>query len=332
VSKRGGIWILGEIDAQRNVSRPALDLFSRGRTLAADATRSLSAVFIGSGITTAIQQSLSLLPEKTYIFENPAYAEYEPDLYLQALEDICQRYQPEIFLAAHTAHGQDLLSRLAARLGAGIVTDCIDLKIDPVSGSLLMTKPVYGGNAVAVFTSNSSLQLATVRSKATAPAPAKRPELFVIDSAPTPIAQRVKRLEIRKDKVEGVRLEDADIIVSGGRGIGGADGFEPLRLLADLLGGAVGASRPPCDLGWVPSPAQIGLTGKAVAPKAYFAIAISGAMQHVTGMFESQYVIAINKDKDANIFKTADYGVVGDYREVLPSLIKKLRVMANEPA
>jgi electron transfer flavoprotein alpha subunit len=334
VSEQGGIWILGEIDAQQNIARPALDLFSRGRTLAADAEKSLSAFFIGSDITAAIQKFLTLLPERTYVFENAAYAEYEPEMYLQALEGICRQYQPEIFLAAHTAYGQDLLSRLAARLGAGIATDCIDLEIDPATGGLFMTKPIYGGNAVAVFTLDSSPQLGTVRAKTAAPVstPAKEPELIVLDSTPAPVSHPVKRLEIRKEEIAGLRLEDAQIIVSGGRGVGGPDGFETLRSFADLLGGAVGASRPPCDLGWAPSPLQVGLTGKNVAPKAYFAIAISGAMQHITGMFESQYIIAINKDKGANIFKTADYGVVGDYREVLPSLINKLKEFGNESA
>ncbi|RJP15962.1 MAG: electron transfer flavoprotein subunit alpha/FixB family protein [Candidatus Abyssobacteria bacterium SURF_5] len=331
MSEKGGIWLLGEFDARRRISGPTLHLFSRGESLAAASSHIMSAIFIGSEIAAQIRSCERRLPQRTYICEDSTYAEYEPELYTQALVNVCEEYQPDVFLAAHTTCGQELLSRLAARLGEQIVTDCIELDFDPNTGSLLMTKPIYGGNAIAVFASNTSPRLATVRARTSLleASPAEETELIFLDSPLPPDAPKVKRIGFRQERDERARLEDAEIIVSGGRGIGGGQGFQLLHELAEVVGGAVGASRPPCDMRWVSSGSQVGLTGRSVAPRAYFAVAISGMMQHITGMFESQHVIAINKDKDANIFKMADYGVVGDYKEVLPALAKKLKTIRN---
>jgi electron transfer flavoprotein alpha subunit len=332
VSEAGEIWILGEIGEDNKISRSTLGLLTLGRKLADVARGTLCSIFLGEDVTPAAERALSLGSDKVFVFQDDSYASYAPELFVHTIESVCRKHHPDIFLAGHTAMGQDLLPRLAARLDAHIVTDCIDLRIDEATGKLLMTKPVYGGNAVAIFSSDASPQLATVRTRIAIPPqfPARKGELIPCEPIPVNLPNRIKRIFRAEDQADGLRLEDADIIVSGGRGIGNAEGFAQLRELAKSLHGVVGASRPPCDVGWVSPHLQIGLTGKTVAPKAYFAVAISGMMQHITGMFESQRVIAINKDKDANIFRMADYGVVGDYREVVPALTGKLKELANE--
>jgi electron transfer flavoprotein alpha subunit len=225
--------------------------------------------------------------------------------------------------------GRDLAPRLAFRLDASLTTDCLDLGIDPETKLLVQTRPVYGGNAQATFTSDVTPQMATIRTKAMSPL--ERDDSRKGDVIATKIdidtsKVRTKILETVKEEAVGIKLEDAPVIISGGRGIGGADPFQTtLKELADLLHGAVGASRPPADNGWVPEALHIGLTGKIVAPDIYVAIAISGASQHTAGCTGSKHIIAINKDPEANIFREAELGVVGKYEEVVPALTNKLK-------
>ncbi|PIP47799.1 MAG: electron transfer flavoprotein subunit alpha, partial [Chloroflexi bacterium CG23_combo_of_CG06-09_8_20_14_all_45_10] len=228
-----------------------------------------------------------------------------------------------------TSTGRDLAPRLAFRLGTGLSTDCIDLSIDPETKLLRQTKPVYGGNAQAIFTCDTMPQVVTIRAKAMSPM--ERDDSRKGEIIPTKVeidmAQvRTKVTEKVKEEVTGVKLEDAPVIVSGGRGIGCPEPFKTtLKELADVLHGAVGASRPPADNGWVPEALHVGLTGKIVAPDIYIAIAISGASQHIAGCSGSKNIIAINKDPEANIFREAKFGVVGRYEEVIPAFTKKLR-------
>jgi len=206
--------------------------------------------------------------------------------------------------------------------------DCTELAIDPSSKLLLQTKPVYGGNAQAVFTCESYPQIATVRTKAMSPLEpnaSKQGEVITVEAGLDPSAIRTKVLEKVPEGVEGIKLEDAPVIVAGGRGIGGADGFKELEDLAKALKGAVGASRPPCDNGWVAAGLQIGLTGKIVAPDLYIAVALSGSSQHMTGISGSKHIVAINKDAEANIFRIAQYGIVGDWKKVFPAFASKLK-------
>ena len=225
--------------------------------------------------------------------------------------------------------GRDLAPRLAFRLGTSLTTDCLSLSIDAETKLLTQTRPVYGGNAQAVFTSESMPQVATVRNKAISPL--ERDDSRKGEVIPTKIdidtsKVRTKILETVKEEAVGIKLEEAPVIVCGGRGLGGPEPFQTvLKELADLLYGAVGASRPPADNGWVPEALHIGLTGKIVAPDIYIAIAISGASQHTAGCSGSKHIIAINKDPEANIFREAEFGVVGKYEEVVPAFTNKLK-------
>ncbi len=206
--------------------------------------------------------------------------------------------------------------------------DCIELSIDPATKLLQQTRPVYGGNARATFTSELLPQMVTVRQKAMSPLEpneARKGEIAPIKVELDPAKIRTKVLETIKEEVAGVKLEDAQIIVAGGRGIGGPDGFKQLEELAKALKAAVGASRPPSDNKWVPESWQIGLTGKIVTPEVYIAVAISGASQHLAGCSGSKNIIAINKDPEANIFKEARFGVVGDWKQVLPTFTQKVK-------
>jgi electron transfer flavoprotein alpha subunit len=210
---------------------------------------------------------------------------------------------------------------------------CLELAIDPGSKLLLQTKPVYGGNAQAIFVCQTYPQIATVRAKAMTPLErdqSRQGEVITIKAGLDPSVIRTKVVEKVPEKVEGIKLEDAQVIVSGGRGIGSAEGFKQLEELSRLLKGAVGATRPPCDNGWAPAGAQVGLTGKIVTPELYIAVALSGSSQHMSGCSGSKTIVAINKDPEANIFREARFGVVGDWKKVLPAFTNKLKELLSK--
>jgi electron transfer flavoprotein alpha subunit len=211
--------------------------------------------------------------------------------------------------------------------------DCLALRIDPATRLMVSTRPVFGGNAQATVVSKTARpQMATIRAKTVPPAErndSRQGQTIPVEAKIDPSALKVKVIDRVKEEVEGIRLEDAEVVVSGGRGIGGTENFEMLRELARVLGGAVGATRPACDEGWVPARLQVGQSGKVVSPKLYIAVALSGAMAHIAGCSGSQVIVAINKDRDANIFSVARFGIVGDYREVLPALTAKLRELRS---
>ena len=211
--------------------------------------------------------------------------------------------------------------------------DCIELSIDPESKLLLQSRPVYGGAARAIFVSEAKPQMATVRAKAMNPSPrddSRRGEITAVDAGLDASMLRTRVVDRVKEEVTGIKLEDAEVIVSGGRGLGGPEGFKDLEELARILGGAVGASRPPCDSGWVPAHYQVGLTGKIVTPELYIAVGISGASQHMAGCSGAKTIIAINKNPEANIFNEATYGVVGDLKQVLPAFIAKVKELVGK--
>ncbi|MCK4697728.1 MAG: electron transfer flavoprotein subunit alpha/FixB family protein, partial [Dehalococcoidia bacterium] len=236
---------------------------------------------------------------------------------------------PRIILMGQTSMGRDFAPRLSFRLGTSLTTDCLDLSVNPETKLLVQTRPVYGGNAQAIFTSDVMPQMATVRTKAMSPLErddSRKGEVIATKIDIDTSKVRTKILETVKEEAVGIKLDDAPVIVSGGRGMGGPEPFQTtLKELADLLHGAVGASRPPADNGWVPEALHIGLTGKIVAPDIYIAIAISGASQHTAGCTGSKHIIAINKDPEANIFRDAELGVVGKYEDVVPALTNKLK-------
>jgi len=323
-----GILVFGEL-ADGKLASITTELLGCGRKLADDLKEDLSCVLVRDAVGEASKEAIAFGADKVYAVEHPALKEYQADAYMQVAEQVVKDISPRAILTGQTSMGRDSAPRLAFRLGTSLATDCLDLSIDPGTKLLVQTRPVYGGNAQAVFTSELMPQVVTVRSKAMSPL--ERDDSRKGEVIPTKIdvdtsKVRTKILETVKEEAVGLKLEDAPVIVCGGRGLGAPEPFQTtLKELADLLHGAVGASRPPADNGWVPEALHIGLTGKIVAPDIYFAIAVSGASQHVAGCSGSKHIIAINKDPEANIFREAEFGVVGKFEEVVPALTGKLK-------
>jgi electron transfer flavoprotein alpha subunit len=309
------------------------ELLGCGRKLADDLGQELSAVLVGSGISSLAKEAIFFGADKAYVVDDPLLQDYQTDAYVLVMEKIVNQVMPQILILGQTSIGRDLAPRLAFRLNTAASLGCLELAIDPQSKLLLQTKPVYGGNAQAVFVCSSFPQIATVRAKAMAPLErneSRKGEVITVAAGLDPSAIRTKVVEKVPEKVEGIRLEDAKVVVSGGRGIGGAEGFKQLEELAGMLKGAVGATRPPCDNGWMPAGAQIGLTGKIITPDLYIAVALSGSSQHMSGCSGSKTIVAINKDPEANIFREARFGVVGDWKKVLPAFTNKLKELLAE--
>ena len=306
----------------------ATEILGCGRRLANDLGQELSAVLVGTGVSGVAQEAIAFGADKVYVVDDPLLKDYQTDSYVAVMEKVVKQAMPQILVLGQTSIGRDLAPRLAFRLGTAASLDCLELSIDPASKRLLQTKPVYGGNAQAVFTFSTEPQIVTIRSKAMSPLErdgSRKGEAITIAAGLETPAIRTKVLQKVKEEVEGVKLEDAAVIVSGGRGIGGADGFKQLAELAKMLKGAVGASRPPCDNGWVPTTIQVGLTGKIVTPELYIAIALSGSSQHMSGCSGSKSIIAINKDPEANIVKLSRYAAIGDWKKVLPAFTNKVK-------
>jgi len=323
-----GILVCGEL-TDGKLASITTELLGCGRKLADDLKEDLFCLLASGAVNGASKEAIAFGADKVYAVEHPALKEYQADSYMQVVEKLIKEISPRAILIGQTSMGRDLAPRLAFRLGTSVTTDCLDLSVDPGTKLLTQTRPVYGGNAQAVFTSEIMPQMVTIRTKAMSPL--ERDDSRKGEVLPTKIdidtaKVRTKILETVKEEAAGIKLEDAPVIVCGGRGVGGPEPFQTtLKALADLLHGAVGASRPPADNGWVPEALHIGLTGKIVAPDIYIAIAVSGASQHTAGCSGSKHIIAINKDPEANIFREAEFGVVGKYEEVVPALTNKLK-------
>jgi electron transfer flavoprotein alpha subunit len=323
-----GILVCGEL-ADGKLASITTELLGCGRKLADDLKEDLFCLLASGAVNGASKEAIAFGADKVYAVEHPALKEYQADSYMQVAEKLFKEISPRAILIGQTSMGRDLAPRLAFRLGTSVTTDCLDLSVDPGTKLLTQTRPVYGGNAQAVFTSEIMPQMVTIRTKAMSPL--ERDDSRKGEILPTKIdidtaKVRTKILETVKEEAAGIKLEDAPVIVCGGRGVGGPEPFQTtLKVLADLLHGAVGASRPPADNGWVPEALHIGLTGKIVAPDIYIAIAVSGASQHTAGCSGSKHIIAINKDPEANIFREAEFGVVGKYEEVVPAFTNKLK-------
>jgi len=322
-----GIMVYGEV-TEGKLSSITSELLGGGRHLANELKEDLICVLLGDKLDDAAKKAVAFGADKVYTIEDPLLKDYQTDSYVSVMEKAVKEISPRALLFGQTAVGRDLSPRLAFRLCTALAMDCIELGIDPATKLLQETRSVYGGNARATFCSDLMPQIVTVRQKAMTPLPpddAKKGEIAAIKADLDPTKIRTKVLDTVKEEVAGVKLEDASIIVAGGRGIGGPDGFKQLEELAKALKGAVGASRPPSDNKWVPESWQIGLTGKIVSPEVYIAVAISGASQHLAGCSGAKNIIAINKDPEANIFKEARFGVVGDWKQVLPTFTQKVK-------
>jgi len=304
-----------------------------GRRLADELGQELCTVLVGSDVESLAQEAIAFGVDKVYVVDAPLLKEYQTDAYVSVMEKVVRQVMPQILILGQTSVGRDLAPMLAFRLDTLATLDCVALSIDPDTKLLLQTKPVYGGNAQATYTCDSYPQIATVRDKVMSSpesSDSKQGEVITLDAGLDPSAIRARFLKRIKDDEEGVRLEDAQVIVSGGRGIGNAEGFNQLQELAAMLKGAVGASRPPCDNRWLAPSRQVGITGKIVSPDLYIAIALSGSIQHLSGCGQSKSIIAINNDPEASIFKYADFGVVGDWKKVLSAFTEKLKEILPE--
>ena len=327
-----GVMIFIEL-VDGKLSAIAKELLGAGRKLANELKEELSAVAAGSGVANAAAEAIAFGADKVYVVDAALLKDYRTDAYVTVVEKVVKQANPRILLLGQTTIGRDLAPRAAARLATAAVLDCIALDIDAATKQLLMTKPVYGGNARAIYSMETLPQIATVRAKAMAalePDAARKGQVVAVDAGLDPAAIKTIVLQKVVHEAEGIKLEDAAVVVAGGRGIGGPEGFKQLEALAKVLKGAVGATRPPCDAGWVPDTIQIGLTGKIVSPYVYIAVAISGASQHMAGCSGSKNIIAINRDADAQIFKEARFGVVGDWKKIIPAFEAKVKELQSK--
>jgi len=307
----------------------ALELLGAGQKLAGTLHQELAAALIGSEVETLCPILFAHGADKVYLMEGEELQLYHTEPYADAMSGVINRYKPSIVLFGATTTGRDLAPRIAARLRTGLTADCTGLEIEDETGLLLQIRPAFGGNIMATIKcANHRPQMATVRPKVMKkPVPdfSRRGERIRIDGKVDPKSIRTRILQIIEAADQMVNLEEAEIVVSGGRGLEKAENFHLLEELARALGGAVGASRAAVDAGWKPHPFQVGQTGKTVCPKLYVACGISGAIQHLVGMQTSDIVVAINKDPEAPILKVADFGIVGDLFQVVPALTHVVR-------
>ncbi len=326
-----GSWVFAE-QRQGVIQNVGYELLSEARKLASDLSCEVSAVLAGDQeIEGKIDPLFSHGADKVYLVTHPELKAYRAAPYTRALTELVNKYKPEIFLIGATTIGRDLAARMAIRINCGLTADCTGLSIDPEKKILQQTRPAFGGNIMATIISpNHRPQMATVRPKVFRKLKIQNAKLKNEDIIKFyPVLKEedliVKILEIVRDESVKVNLQEAEIIVSGGRGIQDPKNFAIVEELAQALGGAVGASRATVDAGWISAHHQVGQTGKTVAPKLYIACGIAGKIQHLVGMQGSDTIVAINKDPDAPIFKVATYGIVGDCLEVVPALTKKIK-------
>jgi len=328
MAENKGILVFAEI-AEGEFPSITTELLGCGRKLADELKEDLSCLLASDAVGDLAKEAIAFGADKVYTVEDSTLKRYEADCYMQVADQVIGQVSPRVILLGNTPMGADLAPRLAFRLQVGLSTDCLELSIDPGTKQLTQTSSVYGGNAQAIFTSEALPQIATIRVKAMSPIErdeSRKGEVIPVKVTVDTSKVKTKVVKTIKEEVTGVKLEDAAAIVCGGRGCGGPEPYNStLKELATVLKGAVGASRPPCDNGWVPEAMHIGLTGKIVAPDIYFAIAVSGASQHMSGCSSSKTIIAINKDPEANIFKQAHFGVVGKFEDVVPALTTKLK-------
>jgi len=321
-----GIWIFAE-QRDGKIASVSYELLGAGRKLADELNVELSAVLFGSSENEA-KELIRWGADKVYFCNDPIFEKFNDEPYAQLLCNLINSHKPEIVLAGATPIGRSFIPRVAAKVVAGLTADCTSLSIDKDTRNLLQVRPAFGGNIMAtILCPHHRPQMATVR-----PRVMKRGEYRedkkgeIIHVKADTISSRTKVINTIKEVSDiAVNLQEVEVIVSGGRGLGNIKGFELLKELAELLGGAIGASRAVVDEGWIPYSHQVGQTGKTVCPKIYIACGISGAVQHLVGMQSSDIIIAINKNPDAPIFNVATYGIVGDLYEIIPLLIKKIK-------
>ena len=328
-AKTKDLWVFVETNEDGTAKNVGIELLTPGHDMAVKQGGALVAVVIGSGVDAAVQAASEHGADKVIVVDGPEYATYTTDAYAIALCTLVEKYGPTSMLIGATNNGRDLGPRVSCRLKTGLTADCTGLDVDAESSNVAWTRPAFGGNLMAtILCPDHRPQIGTVRPGVFKKGEAgeAKAEIIKEDIHVDAADIRTQILELIKEEGgETVDLEGAEIIVSGGRGVGGPEGYAPIKELADLLGGVVGASRAAVDAGWIAHAHQVGQTGKTVGPKLYIACGISGAIQHVAGMSGADCIVAINKDPDAPIFDIADYGVVGNLFEVLPVMIDEIK-------
>ncbi len=323
-----GVWVFAE-QREGELQSVGLELLGEGRRLADILGEELDAVLFGRDMEKAAQELIAYGADKVYLISDEKLHYYQCGIYTRVLTDLIKEEKPEIVLFGATTLGRSLAPRVAARLGTGLTADCTELEIDKEKGLLRQTCPALGGNIMAtILCPHHRPQMATVRPKVMkklSPDSSRKGEIIKLPARINNRDIMTKIIRIIREEAKVVDLQEAEIIVSGGRGLGKAENFKLLEGFAEVLGGAVGASRATVDAGWIPSCHQVGQTGKIVQPKLYFACGISGTIQHQVGMRSSGTIIAINKDPHALIFNIATYGIVGDLFQVIPLLTRKFK-------
>ncbi len=327
------IWVYAD-HRRGKLAGVTLELLGEGRKLADHLGERLCTVLLGHGMEGTARELVAHGADVVYLADSPELEHFRDDPYVDVMAGLVVELRPAIVLFGATSTGRSLAPRLAARLRTGLTADCTELAIDPGTKLLMQTRPAFGGNIMAtILCRDARPQMATVRPRVMKKAvrdDSRWGEIIPIPVNGKALHQRTRVLEFIEDLAETVNLEDAEIIVSGGRGLGDPKNFALVRELAGLLGGAVGASRAVVDAGWVPYSHQVGQTGKTVSPKVYIACGISGAVQHLAGMQSSDVIVAINNNPQARIFDVATYGIVGDVLEVLPALIAEIKRLRGE--
>lgn len=326
------LWVFLETE-EGKAKNVGYELLTPGRRLADETGEKLVAVVIGKDTEEVVKNAVAYGADQVLVVEGYEYFNYNTDTFSYALEQLITKYKPSIVLIGATNNGRDIGPRVACRLRTGLTADCTGLDIDEETGNMAWTRPAFGGNLMArILCPDTRPQMGTVRPgvfKKGEKDETRTAEVIYEDIHLEADKVKTKLLERVKEVAEAVNLEEAEIIVSGGRGLGEAKNFSYIRELAEVLGGAVGSSRAAVDAGWIPHAHQVGQTGKTVAPKIYIACGISGAIQHLAGMSGSDTIIAINKDPEAPIFDVADYGIVGNLFDVIPALIEEIKALKN---
>ncbi len=311
------------------LKKVTLEMIGKGEEIAQALGGTVNAVLMGSGVSPLAHAVSHYGVQKLYLADDPALENYTPEGYTKVLTDLIKETDPAVVLLAASTRGKDLAPRVAARLAVGLASDCTDIEVR--DSHLLITRPIYAGKAMAKVVEEARPQMATVRPNTfPAPQPDTSSTAEVVNISVDTGDVRAKVIDLLKEAGERVELTEADIVVSGGRGMKGPENFALLEELANVLGAAVGASRAAVDAGWRDHSHQVGQTGKVVTPTLYIACGISGAIQHLAGMKTSKYIVAINKDPEAPIFKVADYGIVADLFKVVPVLTEECKKMKTE--
>ncbi len=321
-----GVWVFAE---QRGGRMPQVvaELLGQGRRLADELGSELGAVLLGHQVEPLAAELFAWGADVVYLADDERLARFDDDIYCRVMAELIAAHVPEVLLAGATSLGRSLIPRVATAVATGLTADCTGLSIDPDNRLLLQTRPAFGGNIMAtIVCPQARPQMATVRPRVMKPAPRQdgrqgRVERVSLDGGLTPGTEVLEVVEALDDRVD---LVGAEVVVTGGRGLGGPEGFELVRQLAEALGGVVGATRGAVDAGWIGHAHQVGQTGRTVAPRLYVALGVSGAVQHLVGMQSSDCIVAVNTDPAAPIFRVATYGIVGDLYQVVPAMLERL--------